>query len=44
VSELSGFGVFLEDESTDLCKIFFPGLGGNSWSLQPTLKSSALRL
>jgi len=30
VSELSGFCVFLEDESTDLWENFFQGLGGNT--------------
>jgi len=38
------FYVFLEDDSTDLREIFFQGLGGNTWSLQPKLKSSALGL
>jgi len=30
VSELSGFCVFLEDNSTDLYEIFFQGLGENT--------------
>jgi len=30
VPELSGFCVFLEDESTDLRKFFFQGLGENT--------------
>jgi len=35
---------FFEDESTDLRENFFQDLGGNTWSLQLALKSSALGL
>jgi len=35
------FCVFLENDKTDLCQIFFQGLGENTYSLQPALKSNA---
>jgi len=35
------FCVFLENDKTDLCQIFFLGLGENTFSLQPALKSNA---
>jgi len=33
---------FLDNNKTDLHQIFFQGLGENTCSLQPTLKSNAL--
>jgi len=44
VSELSGFCVYLEDDSTDLRENFFRGLGENLGHFHPTLKGSALGL
>jgi len=35
------FCVFLENDKTDLCQIFFQGFRENAYSLQPALKSNA---
>jgi len=38
------FCVFLKNNNTDLRRFFFQGLGENSCSLQPALKSNAIRI